>query len=297
MTTPPKRHAEELHVDEQLVRLLLRDQYPQWADLPLRVVVPTGTDHTIYRLGDELVVRMPIMSYATRQAAKEARWVPFLAPQVPLALPLPVAVGEPGHGYPLPWSVVRWIDGTRADRDTLDLSQAAVDLAAFIRALHACDPTGGPPAGEDTGWRGRPLGLWVERLQPWIEKLGGFPDIEVILAAWQEALSAPEWDRPGVWFHGDLGGNNLIARDRQLVGVIDSGYGVGDPACDLMSGWTLFRGESRRIFFEECGLDNATIARARGWAIAPSLIGLSYYRDVPHLQQNARGAIEGALAD
>jgi len=297
MTTPLKRHADELDVDEDLVRRLLRDQYPQWADLPLRLVVPTGTDHTIYRLGDELVVRMPIMAYATRQAAKEARWVPFLAPRVPLALPLPMAMGEPGHGYPLPWSVVRWIDGERADRDTLDLTQAAADLAAFIRALHACDATDGPPAGEDTGWRGRPLGLWVERLQPWIERLDSFPGIEVILAAWQDALSAPEWNRPGVWFHGDLGGNNLIARDRRLVGVIDSGYGVGDPACDLMSGWTLFRGESRRIFFEACGLDDATISRARGWAIAPSLIGLSYYRDVPHLQQNARGAIEGALAD
>jgi aminoglycoside phosphotransferase (APT) family kinase protein len=296
MTTPPKRHADEVDVDEHLVRRLLRDQFPQWADLPLRVVVPTGTDHTVYRLGDELVVRMPVMAYATRQAAKEARWVPFLASQVPLQLPLPVGMGEPGQGYPLSWSVVRWIAGEQGSRDTLDLPQAAADLAAFVRALHACDASGGPPAGADTGWRGRPLGLWVERLEPWIEQLDGFPGIDSVLAAWREALSAPEWDRPAVWFHGDLAGN-LIARDRRLVGVIDSGYGVGDPACDLMPGWTLFHGESRRVFFEECGLDDATILRARGWAIAPSLIGLSYYRDVPHLQQSARGAIESALAD
>jgi aminoglycoside phosphotransferase (APT) family kinase protein len=99
-----------------------------------------------------------------------------------------------------------------------------------------------------------------------------------------------------VWFHGDLSWN-LIAKDGRLVGAIDSGYGVGDPACDLMPGWTLFRGEARQLFFEEVGLDDATRIRARGWALAPAFIGLSYYKDVPELQANARVSIEGALAD
>jgi aminoglycoside phosphotransferase (APT) family kinase protein len=293
---PPKRHDDEIHVDEHLVRRLLRAQQPQWADLPLRLDEPTGTDHTIYRLGDDLVVRMPIMEYATRQAAREARWVPFLAPRVPLELPMPVAMGEPGEDYPLPWSVVRWIDGERATRETIDPVCAAVDLAAFVRALQACDATGGPAAGAQTGWRGMPLRIWEDRLEPWIAKLDGFYDVTDALAVWQAAQAAPDWDRPPVWFHGDLAGN-LIARDGRLVGAIDSGYGVGDPACDLMPGWTLFRGEARRRFFDEVGLDDATIARSRGWAIAPALIGLSYYRDVPHLFENARSAIEGALAD
>lgn len=292
---PPKRHDDEVEVDEDLVRRLLRAQHPQWADLRLSLVEPTGTDHTIYRLGTQLVVRMPIMAYATHQAVREATWLPFLAPQVPLALPVPVAMGEPGEGYPLTWSVVRWIEGERATCENLDAADAAVDLARFVRALHACDATGGPAAGSSTGWRGMPLGIWEDRLEQWIAALDGF-DVTDALAVWNEAVAAPEWDGPGVWFHGDLSGN-LIARDGRLVGAIDSGYGVGDPACDLMPGWTLFRGDDRRRFFDECGLDEATILRARGWAIAPALIGLSYYRNVPHLFENARSAIEGALAD
>jgi aminoglycoside phosphotransferase (APT) family kinase protein len=293
---PPKRHDDEFAVDESLARALVQEQFPEWAELPLKLVEPTGTDHTIFRLGDELVVRLPVMEYATRQAAKEATWVPVLAPQVPLELPVPVAMGQPGAGYPWTWSIVRWIEGERGTPETLDLEQAAVDLARFIRALQACDPTGGPKAGRGTGWRGMPLSIWTDQLDPWIAKLDGFYDVSDALAVWEQALAAPAWDRPPVWFHGDLAGN-LIARDGRLVGAIDSGYGVGDPACDLMPGWTLFRGEARRIFFDECGLDEATIVRARGWAIAPALIGLSYYREVPHLWENARGAIEGALAD
>jgi aminoglycoside phosphotransferase (APT) family kinase protein len=153
---PPKRHEDEFEVDEDLVRRLLAAQFPRWTSLPLVLLEPSGTDHTIYRLGTDLVVRMPIMEYATRQAAREAEWVPFLASQVPLELPLPVAMGLPGEGYPWSWSIVRWIEGAAASPENLDLRQAAVDLGRFVRALQACDPTRGPEAGESTGWRGCP---------------------------------------------------------------------------------------------------------------------------------------------
>jgi aminoglycoside phosphotransferase (APT) family kinase protein len=296
-----KRHDNEIHVDEALVRRLLRAQFPDWADLPLAGVEETGTDHTLYRLGDDMVVRMPIMEYATRQATRAARWLPFLAPRVPLALPTPLAIGEPGEDYPLHWSVVSWIEGERATADNLDLPRAGVGLGRFIKALHACEATGGPPAGAETGFRGLSLRGWVEPLREWIARLDDRPDladldIPAALAAWEEVLAAAEWDRPGVWFHGDLSWN-LIARNGRLVGAIDSGYGVGDPACDLTPGWTLFRGDARRQFFDEVGLDEATRTRARGWALAPAFIGLSYYKDVPHLQENARISIQGALAD
>jgi len=290
-----KRHDDEVLVDERLVRRLLREQFPEWADLPLTLVEPSGTDHTIFRVGDELVARFPAVEYATKQVAREARSVPFLAPQVPLELPVPVALGEPGEGYPWSWSIVRWIDGERATRDNLDLSRAAVDLAAFIRALHACDATDGPAPGQSTSLRGMPLSVWDGRLEPWIAKLDGVPGMRDAVAAFEEGRAAPTWDRPPVWLHGDLTGN-LITRAGRLVGAIDSGYAVGDPACDLMPGWTLFRGADRRRFFAEVGLDEATILRSRAWAIAPALIGWSYYRDVPHLFENARRAIEGALA-
>jgi aminoglycoside phosphotransferase (APT) family kinase protein len=292
----PKRHADEVDVDEDLVRRLLRAQLPQWADLPLEIVEPSGTDHTIYRLGDDMVVRMPIIKWATAQAEKEAWTVPFLAPQVPLELPTPLAMGQPGEGYPFKWSVVAWIDGERAGADTLDLSRAAVDLAGFITALQSCDPTDGPPAGPGTGNRGLSIRAWDPRVRTAVAELEGFYDMTAAVAAWEEVLDTPEWELPPVWFHGDLGGN-LIARDRRLVGAIDSGYGVGDPACDLQPGWALFRGEDRATFFDAVGLDDATRIRARGWSLAPGFIGLSYYRDVPHLFVSSRGAIEGALAD
>jgi aminoglycoside phosphotransferase (APT) family kinase protein len=291
-----KRHDDEFPIDEPLVRRLLRAQFPMWAELPLRLLEPQGTDHTIYRLGEELVVRLPIREHSTKQALREAVSVPFLAPQVPFELPLPVATGEPGQGYPWNWTIVRWIDGEHATRDNLDLEQAALDLAQFIRALEACDPSCGHKPGRSTAWRGMPLSVWDGQLDSWIAKLEKTESIARAIAILDEARAAPEWSGPPVWLHGDLSGN-LIARNGRIVGVIDSGYSVGDPACDLMPGWTLFRGRTRERFFAETGLDEATITRSRGWTIAPALIGLSYYRDIPHLRQNALVAIDGALAD
>jgi aminoglycoside phosphotransferase (APT) family kinase protein len=176
----------------------------------------------------------------------------------------------------------------------VDVIAAAEDLAAFIRALHACDATNGPQAGAATWLRGRSLRLWRERIDEWIAKSD--LDLTEAKAAWYEALEADEWNRPAVWFHGDFPGN-LIQRDGRLVGVIDSPFGVGDPACDLMAGWTFFRGEARRVFFDEVGMDDATVARSRGWALGPALIGVAYYKVIASLRQNALDAIAGALAD
>jgi aminoglycoside phosphotransferase (APT) family kinase protein len=296
-----QRHEGEIPMDEARVRALLRAQFPQWADLQLREWDEQGTDHTLFRLGDDMVVRMPIRPFNNaaleeQQCGREARWLPFLAPQVPLALPEPRGLGTPTEDYPWHWSIVSWIPGERATRENIDRERAAVDLAAFIRALHAVDATDGPPAGAVTFGRGLPLRRGARLIRDAIDRVADRYDVAPIRAAFEEALEVGDWDRPPVWFHGDLDGN-LISRDGVLVGVIDSAYGVGDPACDLMAGWTLFTGKSRAAFFEALDLDEATKIRSRGWVLAPACYGLTYYAKVPSMLRKTEQAIAYALAD
>jgi aminoglycoside phosphotransferase (APT) family kinase protein len=300
--TAEQRHEGEIPMDEARVRALLRAQFPQWADLPLVELAEQGTDHTLYRLGDTMVVRMPIRPFAgaplaKQQAGREAAWVPYLASRLPLELPIPVGLGEPTDDYPWHWSIVSWIDGVCTDADNTDMDRALDDLAAFIRALHAIDTTGAPTASSVNWGRGQSLRPGAQMIRDAIDRVSDRYDTAPMRAAWDAAIEADEWDRPGVWFHGDLQFGNLISRDGRLVGVIDSPYGVGDPACDLMPGWTMFRGKERARFFEAVGLDEATKIRSRGWVLGPACYGLTYYRNVPSLLAKMLAAVECALSD
>lgn len=289
-----KMHADEVATDAPLVRRLLAGQFPQWADLPIEPIEPTGTDNAIYRLGDDLAVRLPRIDWAAAQPEKEQLWLPRLAPLLPLTVPVPLATGEPAEGYPWRWSVVPWLAGETASRERLaDLRQAAADLAAFLSALQGIDP-GGP-----TGGRGVPLARRDSETRAAIAALDGTIDVDAVTAAWDEALEAPEWDRAPVWFHGDLlPGNLLVGRDR-LSAVIDfGGLGVGDPACDLMIAWALFSGESRDEFRAALAVDDATWARGRGHALSQALIFIPYYLDtLPASVGNARRTVGEVLAD
>jgi aminoglycoside phosphotransferase (APT) family kinase protein len=294
-----KMHADEVNIDASLVKQLLHAQFPQWADLPLAAVPSAGTDNALYRLGDDLVVRLPRVDWALAQIEKERQWLPRLAPHLPLAIPVPLAMGEPGAGYPWPWTVYRWLDGENATADTItDPNQAAVDLAAFLTALQQIDAAGGPPPG----YRGQPLALRDAPTREAIAAVAALDrmfDIDGVTAAWESALQAPPWDRAPVWFHGDmLPGNLLFARSR-LRAVIDFGMlGVGDPACDSIIAWSLFSGESREVFRSALGVDDATWARSRGWALSISLIILPYYWNTnPVLTGIARHTIAEVLAD
>lgn len=296
-----KRHDGEIPMDIERVRGLLHAQFPQWADLPLVEWDEQGTDHTLFRLGDDMVVRMPIRPFNGsdldhQQAGREARWVPFLAAQVPLELPGPLGLGVPTDDYPWHWSIVSWIHGERASTDNVDPLTAAVELAQFVRALHTIDATGGPRAGKATWGRGASLRPGAQLIRDAIDRVSDRYDTEPLRAAWDEAVAADEWDRPPVWFHGDLAGN-LITRDGHLVGVIDSPYGIGDPACDVAPGWSMFRGEARQRFFDEVEVDEATKVRARGWILGPACFGLTYYANVPSMLKNQLAALESVLAD
>ncbi|WP_433302936.1 aminoglycoside phosphotransferase family protein [Actinoplanes sp. CA-030573] len=250
-----------------LVRRLVDTQFPQWAALPLRPVEPGGSDHLIHRLGDELTVRLPRHEGAIGQAEKEMRWLPRLAPHLPLAIPSPVAVGRPALGYPWPWAVSRWLPGSVATVAELgDSTAAAVSLAGFLRTLQSLPLPDTSPA-DISGLPDRD-----RETRAAIARVAGVFDPDRMTAVWEAALEAPGWDREPVWFHGDFHTGNLLTVSGRLSAVIDfGGLGVGDPARDMMIAFTLMSAGARAVFRDELGVDDATWARGRGWALAAGL--------------------------
>lgn len=291
---------DEVNIDVVLVRRLLAAQFPQWADLPITPVPTAGTDNALYRLGQDMAVRLPRVDWAIEQVEKEQRWLPRLAPHLPLAIPVPLALGTPGVGYSWQWSVYRWLAGQNAliERIT-DPIQAASALAHFIAALQRIDPVGGPPPGPHNFFRGEPLVMRDESIRANIAELSGLLDTEAVTAAWEAALQAPVWDGLPVWIHGDLHPGNLLVERGRLSAVIDfGGLGVGDPACDLMVAWYLLEASARNVFRAALQIDDATWARGRGWALWMATGGVTYYSTTsPEFSDMARHAIEEVLAD
>lgn len=197
-----KMHTDEVETSVGLVQRLLADQFPRWADLPIDLVDSYGTDHDIYRLGDHLAARLPRIGWATAQAAKEAEWLPRLAPHLPLAVPVPRAMGRASEGYPFAWSVCEWLPGQNANAGIDDVEQAAVDLAGFIRALRVI-PTAGAP-NRPRGKRGGPLADLDEQVRRSIAQLGDRVDGSAATRSWDESLEAAPWQDGEVWIHGDL---------------------------------------------------------------------------------------------
>jgi aminoglycoside phosphotransferase (APT) family kinase protein len=292
-----KMHADEVETNVALVHGLLAAQFPQWAHLPISLVASYGTDHDIYRLGDHLAARLPRIGGATGQAAKEAEWLPKLAPGVPLALPVQLARGRLADGYPFEWSVYEWLPGENANGTIDDLGQAAVDLAAFVRALRVIDSTGAP--SRPAGARGGPLAEGDEQVRGSIAQLGDRIDGDAALRSWDESLNAPIWAGAEVWVHGDLLPGNLLVIDGRLSAVIDfGGLNVGDPACDLQPAWNMFAGDSRVRFRAELEVDDASWLRGRGWALYQAVSALPYYWDTnPGMIRQASHALTHILAD
>jgi aminoglycoside phosphotransferase (APT) family kinase protein len=293
----PKMHADEIDTDVALVRRLLAGQFPRWADLAIDPVVSYGTDHDIYRLGEHLAARLPRIAWATDQAAKEAEWLPRLAPHLPLAVPVQLAIGHPAEGYPFEWSVYKWLPGQNANGTIDDLDQAAVDLAAFVNALRRVDAT--DAHRRSPGSRGAPLAELDEQVRRSIADLGDRIDGVATVRSWEESLRASVWDGEEVWVHGDLLPGNLLVVDGRLSAVIDfGGLNVGDPACDLQPAWNVFAGESRRRYRAELQVDDASWLRGRGWALYQAVSALPYYWDTnPGMIHQASHALAQVLAD
>ena len=290
-------HAGEVETGTALVRRLVAGQFPQWAELPIEPVVSYGTDHDIYRLGDGLAARLPRIEWAAGQAAKEAEWLPKLAPHLPLAVPVQLAAGRPAEGYPFAWSVYAWLPGENANGTIGDLGRAAVDLAAFVRALRGVDTTGAHPRRSHS--RGAPLADLDDAVHRAIAELGARIDGSAAVRSWEESLAAPAWDDPEVWVHGDLLPGNLLVTGGRLSAVIDWGcLGVGDPACDLQPAWNVFTGESRARYREELEADDASWLRGRGWSLFQAVVALPYYWETnPGMIRQASHALAEVLAD
>jgi aminoglycoside phosphotransferase (APT) family kinase protein len=262
----PRVHEDELEIDEALVRRLLEEQFPEWAALPLARVEPDGTVNVIYRLGGSLSVRLPRREGPEIEDDLEFRWLPFLAPQLPVEIPSPVARGAPGAGYPWYWSIHTWLDG---ELPTAPLD--ADDVAGFVAALQRIDASGGP---DPSGGRGRPL-EWRDRfVRDALERVEAPGALEL----WDRAMRAPEWTGARVWIHADLDRRNVLVRDGRLTGVLDwGGLGLGDPAVDVMVAWKLVAREERDRFRALLDVDDATWLRAQGWVVSQALIALGYY--------------------
>jgi len=268
-------HRDEVDVDETLVARLLAAQMPELAGLPIVRVEPWGTDNGIWRLGDDLVVRLPRIGWAEGQAAFEATWLPRLAPGLPVRVPEPVAVGVPGEGYPFRWAVNRWLPGRGAGPDTIgDAVAFALELAEVVRRLRTI-PTAGAPAASN---RARPLHDYDVATRRAIADAAHLIDAETAAAVWDEALAAAPHPGPPVWVHADLEGNCLVHEGR-LSGLVDWGSAcAGDPAVDVQVIWSpLFTPESRAAFLDALAVDPATVARSRGAAINQACAALPYY--------------------
>ena len=284
--------AADVIVDPSLVRALLQEQHPDLAHL-VPVKVAEGWDNFLFRLGDELAVRLPRRAASATLIEHEQRWLPQLSARLPVPVPVPVRVGVPSPMFGWAWSVVRWLPGQSLLHAALpDPVTTGAALERFLRALHQPAPVDAPR----NPWRGVPLEARTAALHKHLQQLDGVVDRAAVLSLWDRALSAPPWPGPPLWLHGDLHPGNLLVSDGHLSGVIDFGdLTCGDPATDLSVLWMLPR--SIRSRFEAwAGEDpDALKMRARGWALALGLAYLAQSRDDAAMAALGQRTINAAL--
>jgi aminoglycoside phosphotransferase (APT) family kinase protein len=286
-----RMHVDELDIDEALAHRLLDEQFPEWSHRPLRRVEPSGTVNAIFRLGDDLSIRLPRREGPIEPGGKEFDWLPRLAPLLPIDIPIPVAQGRPSDDYPWFWEIHTWVEGEAVLMEDIDAIQAACDLASFIAALQQVSPAGAPPG------RGIPLAERDKEIQYWLTHFKGK---RAVRAAWERALAAPAWEGPPTWHHGDLDMRNWLVRAGRISGVIDwSAMGAGDPACDVMVAWKLHSPGARDAFRAALPTDDATWERARGWVLSQAVAILAYYtpRNNAILYREAESWLELVLAE
>lgn len=290
--------------DADLVRCLIREQFPRWAHEPVEPVGLQGADNRTFRIGADLSARLPSAAAYAAAVAKEHRWLPVLGRQLPVPIPTPAAQGRPGCGYPWPWSVYRWLPGEPARAGLVaDMTRFAAEVAHFLQALRRIDATEGPLAGAHSFGRGAPLAQYDEQTRALARSSAGRVDVTAALGVWDAALDAGHAGKP-TWLHGDMTGSNLLVAGGRLSAVLDFGTcAVGDPACDLVFGWTFLDGAARATFLGSVATDTAERARGRGWALWKALLTLAEGAHTDAAERrygwrfSATDIIEGLIAD
>ena len=285
----------EVAIDEALVRELIAEQHGDLGDLPL-MLLANGWDNVMYRLGSDLVVRLPRRQAAAGLIESEQRWLPSFAGTLPLPIPAPVRVGAASREYPWSWSIVAWMPGTIAARSALhDPQREAERLGDFLAALHAPAPADAP----HNPFRGGPLTDRSEPLAMRITRLGDTVDVAGVRDLWAQLVATEAWSGPPLWLHGDLHAANLLVEDGAISGVIDFGdLCGGDPATDLAIAWMIFDRDARDTFRRHSGTpDEATWSRARGWALHFALAYLAGSADDPTMTDIGRRTLAAVLDD
>ena len=284
--------AAEVDVTPALLRRLLAEQHPDLAGQPVTLLA-NGWDNVVFRVGGDLLARLPRREMGARLAVHEQRWLPALAPRLPLPIPAPVRTGRPGLGYPWPWSIVPFLPGeVAASTPPADPGAAAVSLGRFLAALHM--PA--PPDAPENPFRGVPLADRTDTVMQNLSLVADQVDVRAVRRMWAAALAAPRWRQPPVWVHGDLHPANILVHDGRISGVIDFGdLTAGDPAADLSVGWMLLPAGWHQAFRDSAGAGDASWARATGWALALGLVYLAHSADNPQLAAVGRHTLRAVL--
>jgi aminoglycoside phosphotransferase (APT) family kinase protein len=277
-------------MDEETVRSLLAAQHPDLSDLPL-VEVDAGWDNTLWRLGDEFLVRLPRRQQAAPLTVNEQRWLPLLAPRLPLPVSVPIRIGRPAGRYPWAWSVLPWLAGTPADRTPVtEERDTAERLGRFLRSLHQAAPSDAP----HNPFRGVALNERAEIFEFYMALVAAEIDGDGTRRVWDRALAVDPWWAPAVWLHGDLHPANVLVDQGTLAAVIDFGdLCAGDPATDLAGAWMLLPVPAIDVFSTAYGEVDATLeARSLGWAALFGLMLLEIgLRDRPSYETVGRSTL------
>lgn len=266
MKTEPRIPA----ITPALAHKLVAEQFPEYAGLPVRSVEKQGHDNRTYRLGDDLLIRMPTAESYALKVPKEQVLLPKLAPYLTVSIPVPVKMGIPSKAYPYPFSIYKWLPGKSANLIVLaddGSEKLAFDLAKFLKELQGINNVDGPAPGQHNWWRGDHVSVYDKDARQHIKSLSSLIDASQAMDLWEHACDT-KWNKLPVWVHGDMAVGNILIRDGKLSAIIDfGGMALGDPACDLVIAWTFFKEKAREIFFNEMALDNDTWLRAKAWAI------------------------------